>query len=55
MYSVKTVGNMYTVVDENDNKIAEYKYKSQAKDHAEALIRGIDFVPRSLAIYEELR
>jgi hypothetical protein len=55
MYSVKTVGNVYAVVDENDNKIAEYAYRSQARDHVEALNSGKDFVPRSLEIYEDLR
>ena len=54
MYRLKTSGNFYTVVDENGDKIAEYRYKSQAKDHAIALNEGRDFVPRSLEIYEDL-
>jgi hypothetical protein len=54
MYSLKTVDNLYTVVDEQDNVIASYEYRAQAKDHLLALKEGIDFVARSIEIYQDL-
>jgi hypothetical protein len=54
MYSLKTVDDLYAVVDEQDNVIGSYKYRAQAKDHLVALREGIDFVARSIEIYQDL-
>lgn len=54
MYSLETVDNLYAIVDEDGNVIAAYKHRSQTKDHFIALIEGVEFIPRSAEIYEDL-
>ena len=54
MYSLKTLDNLYAVVDEQDNVVASYGYRAQAKDHFMALKQGVEFVPRPIEIYKDL-
>jgi len=54
MYSLKTIDDLYAVVDEQENVVASYQYRAQAKDHLVALREGIEFIPRSAEIYQDL-
>jgi hypothetical protein len=54
MYSLQTINNLYAVIDENNNEIASYAYRSQAKDHLVALKQGVEFISRPIEIYEDL-
>lgn len=54
MYSLKTVDNLYAIVDEQENVVASYEYRAQAKDHLIALIEGVDFISRSIETYQDL-
>ena len=54
MYSLKTIDDLYAVVDEQENIVASYQYRAQAKDHLTALKEDIEFIPRSIEIYQEL-
>jgi hypothetical protein len=54
MYSLKTIDNLYAVVDEQENIVASYQYRAQAKDHFAALREDVEFIPRSIEIYQDL-
>lgn len=54
MYNLKTVDDLYAVVDEQEDVIASYKYRAQAKDHLIALRQGVEFIARSAEIYQDL-
>jgi len=54
MYSLKTIDDLYAVVDEQENIVASYQYRAQAKDHLTALREDIEFIPRSIEIYQDL-
>ena len=44
----------YGVFDGEGNLIADYKYKSIALDHLDALRIGIDFVIKDISYYKDL-
>jgi hypothetical protein len=44
----------YTVIDEDGNILAVYKYKLKARHHADALNRGEEYVPKPDSDYEFL-
>lgn len=57
MYKIQTnyIDNLYEVVASDGSVVVAYQYRSQAKDHCEALNEGKEYIPRSIEIYEELR
>ena len=56
MYDIGRTADLtrYTVIDEEGNIIASYSYKMKARDHADCLNLGVEYIPKSDSYYESM-